>query len=53
MKEDKKGSEVNQNLRNQIRKQIEQVTYGTVKVVIHDGEVVQLDTNTKIRLAGL
>lgn len=33
-----------------IREEIEKIQYGSVTVVIHDGKIVQLDTNTKIRL---
>lgn len=35
----------------QLKEQIEHIQYGSVTVVIHGGKVVQLDTNTKIRLA--
>lgn len=35
----------------QLRERIEHIQYGSVTVVIHGGKVVQLDTNTKIRLA--
>lgn len=34
----------------QLKEQIEHIQYGSVTIVIHAGKVVQLDTNTKIRL---
>lgn len=34
----------------QLKEQIEHIQYGSVTVVVHAGKVVQLETNTKIRL---
>ncbi len=33
----------------QIREKIENVKYGSVMIQIHDGKIVQVETNTKIR----
>lgn len=46
-----KRVEVNDNVLNQIKKQLEKIQYGSVTIVIHAGKVVQLDTSEKIKLA--
>ena len=34
----------------QIKEKIESIQYGSVTAVVHEGKIVQLDTNVKIRL---
>lgn len=45
-----KKTEVDERLLQKIREEIEKISYGSLTVIVHDGRVVQLDTNTKIRL---
>jgi hypothetical protein len=45
-----KTATVDEETLQQIKKQIEQIRYGSVTIVVHDGKVVQLDTSEKIRL---
>lgn len=33
-----------------IQEEVRKIQYGSVTIVVHGGKVVQLDTNTKIRL---
>lgn len=47
---EEKNQKVDEALLKQIREQIEQIQYGSVTIVIHDGRVVQLDQQQKIRL---
>lgn len=49
MEEIRKTS-VDEQMLQKIRTEIERIQYGSVTVVIHDGKIVQLDTNTKTRL---
>lgn len=52
MQEEKtKSDKLDGKVLQQIKKQVEQIRYGSVTIVIHDGRVIQLDTNEKIRLA--
>lgn len=52
MSEDnRKPSQIDDETLKQLKEQIGHIQYGSVTVVIHGGKVVQLDTNTKIRLA--
>lgn len=45
-----KKHKVEESVWKELREQIEKIQYGSVTVVIHEGKIVQLDTNTKIRL---
>lgn len=47
----KKKSEGKKDILNQIEEQMDKIEYGSVTVVIHGGEVVQLDISEKIRVA--
>lgn len=42
---------VDDEILRKLKEQIEQIQYGSVTVEVHAGKVVQLETNTKIRLA--
>lgn len=41
---------VEESVLTQIKEQIEKIQYGSVTIVIHEGKIVQLDTNAKVRL---
>lgn len=41
---------VDELVMKQIKEQLEKIQYGSVTVVVHEGKIVQLDTNAKIRL---
>lgn len=44
------GNKVDEALLNRIRELVEQIQFGSVTLVIHDGRVVQIDQQQKIRL---
>lgn len=50
MENTNKKSTVDESLLKKIKEQIEAVQYGSITIVVHEGKVVQIDTNTKIRL---
>lgn len=45
-----KKSEANEKAFQKLREEVEKIEYGSVTAVIHDGKIVQLDTNKKTRL---
>lgn len=45
-----KNEKANEIALEKIKEEIEKIKYGSVTAVIQDGKVVQVDTNTKIRL---
>ena len=44
-----KNKEGNDKIWEEIRKNAEQLKYGTVLITVHDGKIVQVDTSTKTR----
>ena len=48
--EEKKKHNIEEKVWQQIRAALEQIQYGSVTVVVHEGRVVQIETNEKKRL---
>lgn len=45
-----KRCEISKGVMKQVEEQIKKIQYGSVTIVVHEGKVVQLDTNEKIRV---
>lgn len=43
-------NKIDEKLLNRIREQIEQIQFGSLTIVVHEGKVVQLEQQQKIRL---
>lgn len=50
VKEKDRGSNENTTAFEKMKKEIENIKYGSVTAVIQEGKIVQLDTTAKIRL---
>lgn len=46
----KNNLEANEKAFEKMKEEIEKINYGSVTAVIHEGKIVQLDTNIKMRL---
>jgi hypothetical protein len=44
------GRPVSQNIKQEILRAITSIQYGSVEIVIHDGQVVQIECREKIRI---
>lgn len=42
--------EANERAFKKIKEEVERIKYGSVTAVIQEGRIIQIDTNTKIRL---
>lgn len=50
MSEQKKKTEISEEVLEKLKEQIGKIQYGSITLVIHEGKIVQLDTAEKIRL---
>lgn len=47
--EKEKNADANEKALQKIKEEIEKIQFGSVTAVIHDGQIIQVDTNTKLR----
>lgn len=47
---EKRTGKLDEATLHRLQEEIEKIQFGSVTVVIHEGKIVQLDTNQKIRL---